>query len=532
MTPSAQRMNFCRVMAAMALRYKDNVAIVNIERKRRYTFPEYHRLTNRIANMCRERLGLRNGDTAMLILDNDNFSLVHMPAIFKQEAAFVFANLRDGPDESARQIDYVSGRAVFIETRMLPAYYELLKSRDCAIIAMDREPGLPDDVLCFWDLVDAASEEDNDVELDVHEHITRLHFTSGTTGRGKCGMYTPDRFFACNDSFYVHPDFGFDETTRYLALAPLSHASSMPFLASFLTGGATYTLNAPDLEAWCKTVQQERITHSLLVPTLLYRLIEMNSTEVYDLSSLRTLVYGAAPIAPAAAGQLIEQFGQILVQLYGASETVMCVSVLGKRDHDTGSEVSRRRLASAGRITPGVELIIADEEGRPLPIGNTGEIWLRTRATISGYYRNAEATAAEFTSGFWKSGDLGYVDEGGYLFIVDRKKDMIVTGGFNVYAVEVEAALSEHPAVVMSAVIGVPHPDWGEAVHAEVILRQDVQNVTIGAGELIDHVKTRLGTYKAPKTIKFVEELPLSPVGKVLRRKVKEPYWAGRDRRV
>jgi fatty-acyl-CoA synthase len=167
-----------------------------------------------------------------------------------------------------------------------------------------------------------------------------------------------------------------------------------------------------------------------------------------------------------------------------------------------------------------------------LPIGNTGEIWLRTRATISRYYRNAEATAAEFTSGFWKSGDLGYVDEGGYLFIVDRKKDMIVTGGFNVYAVEVEAALSEHPAVVMSAVVGVPHPDWGEAVHAEVILRQDVQNVTIGAGELIDHVKTRLGTYKAPKTIKFVEELPLSPVGKVLRRKVKEPYWAGRDRRV
>ena len=163
MTPSAQRMNFCRVMAAMALRYKDNVAIVNIELKRRYTFPEYHRLTNRIANMCRERLGLRNGDTAMLILDNDNFSLVHMPAIFKQEAAFVFANLRDGPEESARQIDYVGGRAVFIETRMLPAYYELLKSRDCAIIAMDREPGLPDDVLCFWDLVDAASEEDNDV---------------------------------------------------------------------------------------------------------------------------------------------------------------------------------------------------------------------------------------------------------------------------------------------------------------------------------------------------------------------------------
>jgi fatty-acyl-CoA synthase len=529
MEPTAQRMNFCRVMAAMALRYKDNVAIVNVERNRRYTFAEYHRLTNRIANMCRDTLGLRKGDTAMLILDNDNFSIIHLPAILKQEAAFVFANLRDGPEESARQIDYVQAKAVFVETRMIDVYYDLLKSRGCMIITMDRRPGIPNDVLCFWDLVETASDADNDVALDVREHIVRLHFTSGTTGLGKCGTYTPSHFFACNDSFYIHPDFGFDEAARYLALAPLSHAAGMPFLAAFFTGGATYTLNVPDLATWCKTLQEERITHSLLVPTLLYRLIEMNSAELYDLSSLRTLVYGAAPIAPAAVGRLIEQFGRIFVQLYGASEAVMCVSVLGKRDHDTGNEAALRRLGSAGRITPGVELIIADDEGRPLPVGAIGEIWIRSRATIGGYYRNPEATAAEFADGFWKSGDLGYVDEGGYLFIVDRKKDMIITGGFNVYAVEVEAALSEHPAVVMSAVVGVPHREWGEAVHAEVILRKEM---TVPADELIDHVKTRLGSYKVPKTIKFVDELPLSPVGKVLRRQVKERYWAGQDRRV
>ena len=141
----------------MALRYKDNVAIVNVERNRRYTFAEYHRLTNRIANMCRDTLGLRKGDTAMLILDNDNFSIIHLPAILKQEAAFVFANLRDGPEESARQIDYVKAKAVFIETRMIDAYYDLLKSRGCMIITMDRRPGLPNDVLCFWDLVETAS---------------------------------------------------------------------------------------------------------------------------------------------------------------------------------------------------------------------------------------------------------------------------------------------------------------------------------------------------------------------------------------
>jgi fatty-acyl-CoA synthase len=184
-------------------------------------------------------------------------------------------------------------------------------------------------------------------------------------------------------------------------------------------------LNVPDLAAWCKTVQEEHITHALLVPTLLYRLTEMNRAKVYDLSSLRTLVYGAAPIAPAAVGRLIEQFGQIFVQLYGASEAVMCVSVLGKRDHDSGTEAARRRLGSAGRITPGVELIIADDAGAPLPTGTTGEIWIRSLATISSYYRNSEGTAAEFSNGFWKSGDLGHLDEGGYLFIVDRKKDMI-----------------------------------------------------------------------------------------------------------
>jgi fatty-acyl-CoA synthase len=173
--------------------------------------------------------------------------------------------------------------------------------------------------------------------------------------------------------------------------------------------------------------------------------------------------------------------------------------------------------------------MIADLQGSPLPAGETGEIWLRTRATINGYYGNPDATAAEFENGFWKSGDIGYVDDGGYLFIVDRKKDMIITGGFNVYAIEVEGALVEHPAVMMSAVVGVPHPDWGEAVHAEVILRD---GAAVTEEELIDHAKRRLGSYKAPKTITFVSELPLSPVGKVLRRQVRQRYWSGQDRNV
>ena len=521
--------NYCRVMATMALRYRNNIAIVNVERQRRYTFPEYHRLTNRIANMARNALGLRRGDTALLILDNDNLSLLHFPTIYKQEATFAFSNMRDSVEEHAWQIQHIRPKAVFIETRMLGAYHSVLRDHGCSIVVMDREPGLPTDVHCFWDLVEAASDADNDIELDTQQDVPVLRFTGGTTGRGKCAMYTMDNWAGLRDSAYIQPDFEFNEQTRYLALTPLSHAGLIPFLHAFYTGGATYTLNSPDLTAWCEVVQSERITHSLLVPTLLYRLLDLNSSGTYDLSSLRNLTYGAAPMAPAAVERLIERFGKIFIQVYGATETLTYVSALNKRDHDVATEDARRRLGSAGRIAPGVEIVIADDDGAALPNGQTGEIWLRAPGTVKGYYANPEGTATEFVDGFWKSGDLGYLDEDGYLFIVDRKKDMIITGGFNVYAIEVEAALSEHPAVLMSAVVGVPHPEWGEAVHAEVILRADM---TASPDELIDHAKRKIGNYKAPKTVKFVDELPLSSVGKVLRRHVRQPYWEGRGRMV
>ena len=180
-------------------------------------------------------------------------------------------------------------------------------------------------------------------------------------------------------------------------------------------------------------------------------------------------------------------------------------------------------------VSPDVEILITDDAGRPVPVGTRGEIWLRSRATIGGYFANPEGTAAEFVDGYWKSGDLGYLDEDGYLFLVDRKKDMIISGGFNIYAIEVEAALAQHPAVLMSAVVGVPHPEWGEAVHAEVVLRAQEP---ASEDDLIAFVKSRIGSYKAPKSVKFVDQLPLSPVGKVLRRKVRQPYWEGRERRI
>jgi fatty-acyl-CoA synthase len=525
-------MNFCRIMGLLAQRHGEREAIVNVERNRRYTWRQFHRLTNRIANALRTTLAVRAGDTFMLILENDNLSLLMLPTVFKQEGTVAMTNLRDPPEEHARQLAQIEPKVVFLETRLLDAYYAMLRRHGCEIVVMDpptAEQAARPGVRVFGELIDAASDQDNEVELDTDTHICMLRFTGGTTGAGKCAMYSPDNLLAGRDAGFLNTDFGFSAATRLLHVSPLSHGTALTWYPTFYAGGANITLNALDLEQWRSVVEAERVTHSFLVPTVLYRLLELQRASPRDFSSLHTLVYGAAPISPSKLGELVECFGRIFVQAYAATEAAMFVSVLEKADHSPGDPAALQRLASAGRATPGVEVFIADETGRQLPPGETGEIRIRCPAIIKGYYGDPEASAAEFDRGAWKSGDLGYIDADGYLYIVDRKKDMIITGGFNVYAVEVEAALAAHPAVLMSAVVGIPHAEWGEAVHAEVILRT---GSTVAASELIAHAKARLGAYKAPKSLVFVDALPISAVGKVLRREVRQKYWQGLERKV
>jgi len=522
-------MNFSRVMGLLARNFGDREALVNVERNRRYTYRQLHTCTNRIANMLRDTLQLRSGDKLMLILENDNMSLMHFMATWKQEATAVYTNVRDSLEEHSWQVELVRPRVVFVESAYVARYHAMLRRYGCTIVAMDPLPEPLDGVLDFWTLVDAASPEENDCELDVHQHTPLLRFTGGTTGQGKCAMYSLDACLGTRDGMLLHPDLCLDERMRFLHFAPLSHGSAMFYYATLFVGGATVTQNQPDLLQWRRVVEQERITHSFLVPTLLYRLLDLQADGPADLRSLTTLIYGASPISPARLGDLVKAFGPIFVQGYAATEAVMLLSHLAKADHVVNDPRRSNRLASAGRVSPGVEMYAADEAGAALPPGQTGELMIRCRSLIKGYFRNPEGTAAEIVDDTWKSGDLGYIDEDGYVFIVDRRKDVIISGGFNIYAVEVEAALGSHQAVQMSAVVGIPHPDWGESVHAEVILRPGC-NAT--AEELIEHVKRRIGTYKAPKSVTLVCELPVSAVGKVIRRQVRDKYWQGHERRV
>lgn len=522
------KINVSVISERLADAFADREAIVNIERNRRYTFREFHLLTNRIVNMMVEKLDLRLADNAVIILDNDNASLLHWFTAIKGEASLCYTNFRDSLEGHTYQIDAVNAKVVFIESSLLETHYEMLRERQVTIVAMDEPDIKYPGVHVFWDLMEGVSDANPDIEIDDRNHISVMRFTGGTTGRGKCAMYCPDNLLMCRDSYYAIPDPIWSPEVRFLHLAPITHGSGMMYMPTLFKGGCTATMNEPNLEAWCDNVAAENITMSFVVPTLLYRLLDMNDEGRERLRSLETVLYGAAPMSPSKLSELQKAFGNIFIQVYGSTEHFSVALCMTKGDHII-SDGDDSHLSSAGRPLPGVEVRIMDEDGNPVERDGIGEIWLRSRGVVPGYFGNPEQTAAEFQDGFWKSGDVGRIDERGFFHIVDRKKDMIISGGFNIYANEVEGALNSHEAVLMSAVVGVPHEEWGESVHAEVMLKE---GALTDENALMEHVRAQLGGYKTPKSVVVVDQLPVSVVGKVLRRKVREKYWTESGRKV
>lgn len=520
--------DFSIISQRLADCYGDKTAIFNVERQRRYSFTEFHLLTNRVVNMMRGKLGLGRGDYWVNILENDNLSLLHYFTAFKSESAACYTNYRDDLAQHLQQIDLVGPKVVFVERELLDTHYQPLRDRNIEIVSMDTpaepKPGLHD----FWELMEDVDDANPHVVSDDRADAVILRFTGGTTGNSKCAMYSITNWTETRDSFYRLRGADWHEGDRMLHLAPMSHGSGMLMLPVLFKGGCNYTLNKPDLVGWCAAVQDYRINVAMMVPTILYRLLEMPEAKDHDLTSLESVYYGASPMSPAKLQLLRNEFGDVFIQIYASTEHPGLAVSMSREDHSPiDGELSH--LAAAGRPVPGVDVLIADDEGNEVDQGEKGEIWIRSQATCLGYLKNPEATEQEFTNGYWRSGDIGQMDDRGFIHIVDRKKDMIISGGFNVYATEVENVLNAHPSVLISAVIGVPHEEWGEAVHAEVVLRE---GQTLECEELINHIRAGLGGYKTPKTINFVDELPMSAVGKVLRREVRSQYWAKSERSV
>jgi acyl-CoA synthetase (AMP-forming)/AMP-acid ligase II len=309
--------------------------------------------------------------------------------------------------------------------------------------------------------------------------------------------------------------------------APLTHFTQVFVMPTFLRGGTNVMLPGLDIDGLLDAIERYRVTATAVVPTVVYLLLDHPRRASADLSSLRTMIYAGSPIAPDRLKEALDAFGPIFVQTYAGTEPGY-VSCLRKEDHRVGDDTDRKRLASAGRPIPYVKVAITDSHDRPLPTGEIGEICSRQPGQLLGYLDKAR-TPEVLRDGWVHTGDIGYLDSDGFLYIVDRKREMVVSGGFNVFPRQVEDVLLAHPAVAQAAVIGVPHPKWGEAVHAVVVPRD---GAAASAAELIAAVKERLGSVCAPKTVAFTDALPVNPSGKVDKRALRAPFWSGRDRQV
>ena len=354
-------------------------------------------------------------------------------------------------------------------------------------------------------------------QAEPPDDMVMLVGTGGTTGRPKGVMLTGHNIEAM--SALTLMSYPFCPRPRYLALAPLTHAAGVLCFPVMTLGGEIVIMPTPDLTEFLALAEKNKITHTFLPPTLIYMLLDHDRLAQTDTSHLRCLWYGAAPMSASRLEEALTKIGPVLGQLFGQSEAPMMISTLAPAEHfrDDGS-LATERLSSAGRPTPLTTVAIMDDEGTLLGPGQRGEIVARGPLVMAGYYKNPQASAEAARHGWHHTGDIGYLDDDNYLFIVDRAKDMIITGGFNVYSAEVEQVLLAHPAVQDCAVIGLPDEKWGERVTAVVQLRP---GQTVTEAEVRSFVKERLGSVKAPKQVEVWPDLPRSKVGKVLKVDVK-----------
>lgn len=354
--------------------------------------------------------------------------------------------------------------------------------------------------------------------------IFGLFYTSGTTGRAKGVMLTHANLHANNLHTLPHIQLGPGKC--YLHAAPMFHLADFPCLLMSLGSGACQvTIPRFELQSFCAMVQLHRVTNALLIPTMINFLTQYPELNSFDLSSLETTFYGGSPIAPEVLKRAREKLPRVkFSQGYGMTEASPILTIL--RDHEHLPD----KLLSCGKPPYGIDLMVADPDGNPMPTGESGEIAARGANVMKGYWNKPEETARTIRNGWLFTGDIGQQDAEGFFYIVDRSKDMIVTGGENVYSTEVESAIYSHAAVKEAAVIGIPDKQWGELVMACVVVRDDC---TVTADELIDHCRKYIANYKLPRRVEFYpNELPKSGTGKIMKRTLRDPFWKGMKRAV
>lgn len=358
--------------------------------------------------------------------------------------------------------------------------------------------------------------------VDINpDDLISIPLTGGTTGLAKGVMLSHANF--CALDYNTRASMGDRKYPVWLCAAPMTHVGGRMALTSMSSGATFVILDQVDPQEVLHSIERESVTDLFLPPTAIYTLLEQQNIHEFDLSSLVKLGYGSAPMSTDKIKQALRVLGPVMVGGYGQTECPMAISCLSQEDHFVNGEIAPdKRLSSVGKATAISQLAILDEEGKSLPAGELGEIAVKGPMVSLGYYRSPEETAKIRLKGWHLTGDLGYLDEDGFLYISDRKKDLIITGGFNVYSAEVEQALMAMAEIRIAIVIGVPSDKWGEEVKALVQLEAGTR---ITAEQVVAYAKDRLGSVKAPKSVEFIENFPRTAIGKIDKKAIRAPYW-------
>ncbi|MFG1643176.1 long-chain fatty acid--CoA ligase [Amycolatopsis sp. NPDC049252] len=461
--------------------------------------------------------GVQPGDKVGILSANDPTAFTCVFGIARAGAVWCPINPRNAAGENAELLDLFDCTTLIFQ----PGFEDLLRQivprlpKLTTLVRLGDGDGFAPG---FGDWLDAAR-DDPPAEAPQPDDVVALVGTGGTTGRPK-GVMLTDRNLEVMSAITLM-SYPFDGRPVYLALAPLTHAAGVLCFPILARGGEVVIMAKPDVGRFLELVERHRVTHTFLPPTLIYMVLGHEALDRTDLSSLQCFWYGAAPMSTARLTEALERIGP-MAQLFGQSEAPMMISTMAPAEHRRpDGTVHTGRLSSAGRPSPLVTVAILDDAGKPVPQGERGEICVRGSLVMAGYYHNPEATAESSAHGWHHTGDIGFLDDEGYLHIVDRAKDMVITGGFNVYSAEVEQAVMAHDAVRDCAVIGLPDDKWGERVTAVVQLQPGAE---LDPGELIAFVKARIGSVKAPKQIEIWPELPRSTVGKVLKADIRSTF--------
>ena len=497
-------------------------AVAQIFGERQTTFSELNSGANRVAQGLMAE-GCKPDSRVGFMGKNSDLYFELFGGTLKAKSVLVGVNWRLAGPEIAYVLSDASTEVLFVGVEFYDIVANVAGDLPMLrkIIAMD---GGHDEWPSFEEWRDRFDDIDPNLDHDVDDDIVQL-YTSGTTGHPKGVQITNRNYSSIFDqATQAWGDWAPGQVN--LVCMPLFHVAGVNVgVLGLFHGLKNIIVRDVDIAEILRLIEAHKVNIAFMVPAVILFIVLDPKTPNTDLSSLQQLLYGASPITEDLLMQAKEVFRCDFLQVYGLTETTGGATYLPPEDHDP----ARGKLRSCGKPNPGVEIRTVDEEGKDTPVGDVGEIILRADSVMKGYWNKPEATAEAIRDGWFYTGDAGYFDDEGYLFIHDRVKDMIVSGGENVYPAEVENALSAHDAVADVAVIGVPDDKWGEAVKAVVVLAAGQE---ASEADLIAYAKTQIAGYKVPKSVDFIDALPRNPTGKILRRELREPFWEGRERRV